>query len=216
MNVLVIGAAGLTGKRVVKHLADSSQHLVRAMVRKAEQTDEMETLGAKAILANLEQDFSFAMNDVNAVIFAAGSGSATGHDKTIAVDQEGAKKAADFAKKKGIERFIMLSSIGTENPAAGPAELRPYLEAKKAADLHLQNSGLNYTIVRPGTLTNEPGTGKIALSRHFTALDSRTISRDDVARVLVDSLLLKETEHQVFEIVSGDTPIEKALKNVTR
>ncbi|MBM7648528.1 uncharacterized protein YbjT (DUF2867 family) [Bacillus ectoiniformans] len=214
MNVLVIGASGHTGKRVVKLLSDSSQHLVRAMIRKASDTEEMEKLGSKPILADLEQDFSFAMNDVNAVIFAAGSGSSTGHDKTIAVDQEGAKKAVDFAKEKGIERFIMLSSIGTENPAMAPEALRPYVIAKQAADQHLAISGLNYTIVRPGGLTNEPGTGMIDISRHFTALENNMISRDDVAQVLVDSLLTKETEHKIFEIVGGSTPIEEALKSI--
>ncbi|KAB7706972.1 NAD(P)H-binding protein [Bacillus aerolatus] len=210
MNVLVIGAGGLTGKRVVKRLAESNQHLVRSMIRKAEQTDEMEKLGAKAILADLEQDFSFTMNDVNAVIFAAGSGSATGHDKTVAIDQEGAKKAVDFAKEKGIERFIMLSSMGTETPEEAPPALQPYLEAKKAADEYLMKSGLNFTIVRPGSLTDEPGTGMIDLAAQFSPVGG-TISRDDVAQVLVESLLTKEAEGKTFEIISGSTPIKEAL-----
>ncbi|MFL0365068.1 SDR family oxidoreductase [Bacillus sp. PK3_68] len=213
MNVLVIGAGGLTGREIVKQLAQSNQHLVRAMIRKAEQTDEMENLGAKAILADLEQDFSFALNDVNAVIFAAGSGSSTGYDKTIAVDQEGAKKTIDFAKEKGIERFIMLSSMGTADPEEAPASLTPYLKAKKAADEHLIKSGLNFTIVRPGGLTSDPGTGMIDLSTRFSPLGG-TIPREDVAQVLVEALTTKETERKVFEIISGYTPIKTALTRI--
>ncbi|KMY55173.1 NAD-dependent dehydratase [Bacillus sp. FJAT-27231] len=213
MNVLVIGAGGLTGKKIVKQLAESNQHLVRAMIRKAEQTDEMERLGAKAILADLEQDFSFALNDVNAVIFAAGSGSSTGHDKTIAVDQEGAKKTVDFAKEKGIERFIMLSSMGADTIEEAPASLVPYLEAKKAADEYLIKSGLSFTIVRPGGLTDDPGTGMIELATRFSPMGG-TIPREDVAQVLVESLTMKETEGKVFEIISGYTPINKALTRI--
>lgn len=213
LNVLVIGSGGLTGKKIVKQLAESNQHLVRAMIRKAEQTDEMEKLGAKAILADLEQDFSFALNDVNAVIFAAGSGSSTGYDKTIAIDQEGAKKTVDFAKEKGIERFIMLSSMGTAAPEEAPASLKPYLEAKKAADEYLIKSGLNFTIVRPGGLTSDPGTGMIDLATRFSPMGG-TIPRDDVAQVIVESLTAKETEGKVFEVISGYTPIKKALTRI--
>lgn len=213
LNVLVIGADGLTGKKIVKQLAESNQHLVRAMVRKAEQMDEMEKLGAKAILADLEQDFSFALNDVNAVIFAAGSGSSTGHDKTIAVDQEGAKKTIDFAKTKGIERFLMLSSMGTDTPEEAPASLKPYLEAKKAADDYLIKSRLNFTIVRPGGLTNDPGTGMIELATRFSPMGGM-IPREDVAKVLVEALTSKETEGKVFEIISGNSPITEALAKI--
>ncbi|MGG1630077.1 SDR family oxidoreductase [Rossellomorea sp. NRS-1567] len=213
MNVLVIGANGHTGRHIVKELSNSSQHFVRAMIRKTEQAKDMEDLGARPIVADLEQDFSYALENVNAVIFAAGSGGSTGDDKTLAIDQEGAKKAVDYAKKMGIERFVMLSSMGADNPSSGPDALQFYLKAKGAADAYLKESGLNYTIVRPGSLSLDEGKGKIEAS---TSIEdkSRDISREDVAKVLVDSLTIEETNHKVFEILSGDTPIEEALKNI--
>jgi uncharacterized protein YbjT (DUF2867 family) len=213
MNVLVIGANGNTGRHIVKELSNSSQHFVRAMIRKTEQAKDMENLGARPIVADLEQDFSYALENVNAVIFAAGSGGSTGDDKTIAIDQEGAKKAVDYAKKMGIERFVMLSSMGADTPSSGPDGLQFYLKAKGAADAHLQESGLNYTIVRPGSLSFDDATGKIEAA---TSIEdkSRDISRANVAKVLVDSLTIEETNHKVFEILSGDTPVEEALKNI--
>ncbi|MGF3105388.1 SDR family oxidoreductase [Rossellomorea sp. DUT-2] len=213
MNVLVIGANGHTGRHIVKELSNSSQHFVRAMIRKTEQAKDMEDLGARPIVADLEKDFSYALENVNAVIFAAGSGGSTGDDKTLAIDQEGAKKAVDYAKKMGIERFVMLSSMGADNPSSGPDALQFYLKAKGAADAYLKESGLNYTIVRPGSLSLDEGKGKIEAS---TSIEdkSRDISREDVAKVLVDSLTIEETNHKVFEILSGDTPVEEALKNL--
>jgi uncharacterized protein YbjT (DUF2867 family) len=213
MNVLVIGAAGNIGRLVVTSLAENIQHHVKAMVRKTDQKREMEQLGAKPILADLEQDFSYAMNDVNAVIFAAGSGSSTGHDKTIAIDRDGAIKAVDLAVEHDIKRFIMLSSMGADRPDAFPAFIQPYLEAKHAADAHLMKSRLNYTIVRPGRLTNDPAVGKVAAAVQVETRNG-TISRADVAEVIVQCLLIPETEGRIFEIVSGNMSIGDALKQV--
>ncbi|OLN23722.1 NAD-dependent dehydratase [Domibacillus antri] len=213
MNVLVIGAAGHTGRLAVSSLAENIQHHVKAMVRKTDQMREMEKLGAKPVLADLEQDFSYAINDVNAIIFAAGSGSSTGHDKTIAVDRDGAIKAVNLAVQHGITRFIMLSSMGADRPDAASEFIRHYLEAKYAADAHLMKSGLNYTIVRPGCLTNDSPSGKVAAAVQI-ADRTGTISRADVAEVLVQCLLVHETEGRIFEIVSGDVPIGEALRQI--
>ena len=92
---------------------------------------------------------------MEAIIFAAGSGPKTGPDKTTAVDKNGAIKLVDAAKKKGIERFVMLSSVGSDDPEQAQEEMRHYLEAKHDADEHLKASWLTYTIVRPVALTNE-------------------------------------------------------------
>ncbi|MFK2826517.1 SDR family oxidoreductase [Bacillus sp. B190/17] len=213
MNVLVIGAGGLIGKKIVKILAESNQHLVRSMICKAEQMEEMEKLGSKAILADLGQDFSFTMNDVNAVIFADEPDTSADPGNMITIGQEGAKKAADFAKEKEIERFVLLSALGTNTPGKAPPALQPYLDAKKAAEEHLMKSKLNFTIVRSGRLTNEPGTGMIGLTTQGSPMGG-AISREDAARVLVESLLAKGTEGKSFEIVSGSIPIKEALKQV--
>ncbi|MBM7586222.1 uncharacterized protein YbjT (DUF2867 family) [Bacillus pakistanensis] len=213
MHVLVIGANGTTGKHIVEKLSNSSQHIVRAMIRKMEQAKDMEALGARPIVADLEQDFSYALEDVNAVIFAAGSGSKTGPEKTTAVDEQGAIKAIDFAKEKGIERFVMLSSMGADLPLQGPKGLQHYLEAKQKADQHLLTSGLNFTIVRPGRLTDDRGIGKIIAAPSIED-KSGSISREDVAEVLVEVLLIESVYHQTFEILGGSIPIKEALETI--
>lgn len=212
MHVLVIGAAGTTGRLVTSKLAEHIQHHPKAMVRKTTQMEEMESLGAQPILADLEQDFSYAMNDVNAVIFAAGSGSSTGPEQTEVVDRDGAIKAIDLAVKHDISRFIMLSSLGADQPEQGPEAMQHYLQAKHDADSHLMTSGLTYTIVRPGRLTNEPPLGKVEASPHIEHREA-PVSREDVADVLVRCLLEPHTENRIFELVSGSVPIEDALKS---
>ncbi|MEW9501984.1 SDR family oxidoreductase [Jeotgalibacillus marinus] len=213
MHVLVIGANGTTGKMVVEKLAKSEQHLVKAMVRKTEQASTMKKLGASPVIADLENDFDYVMEDVNAVIFAAGSGPDTGSDKTTAVDELGAKKAIDYAREKSVERFIILSSVGADNPSAyaDNESFYHYLKAKNAADLHLVNSGLNYTIVRPGALVDEPATGKIKASTKLSSI-AGSITREDVATVLVESLLVEGLHRKPFEMLNGETEIEKALE----
>lgn len=213
MMVLVIGAAGDVGRLVVKSLSENIQHHVKAMVRQTAQMADMEKLGAKPILADLEQGFSYAMNDVNAVIFTAGSGSSTGPDKTTAVDRNGAIKAIDLAVSHGIERFVMLSSMGADRPDAGPESIQHYLQAKHDADAHLMKSGLAYTIVRPGALIDGPASGKIDAAVQV-ADRTKPITRADVAEVLVQSLLAEKTENRIFEIVQGDVPISEALKRI--
>ncbi|MCP3740610.1 SDR family oxidoreductase [Rossellomorea sp. BNER] len=213
MHVLVIGANGTTGKHIVEKLSNSSQHIVRAMIRKMEQAKDLDALGARPIVADLEQDFSYALEDVNAVIFAAGSGSKTGPEKTTEVDEKGAMKAIDFAKEKGIERFVMLSSMGADHPSQGPVGLQHYLEAKQKADQYLLTSGLNYTIVRPGSLTDDQGIGKIIAATSIEDKSS-SISREDVAEVLVESLLIESVYHQTFEVLGGSTPIKDALESI--
>lgn len=213
MNVLVIGANGKTGKNVISSLVNSSQHFAKAMIRKAEQIDTMEDLGAKPLVGDLEEDFSYVFDEVNAVIFAAGSGSSTGDDQTTAVDEQGAIKAINYAKEKGLDRFIMLSSMGADTPSMGPAGLQHYLEAKGKADQHLLESGLNYTIVRPGALVDGEQTGKITAASSIED-KSGSITREDVAEVLTACLSEPETYHKTFEILNGDTPIKVALKTV--
>jgi uncharacterized protein YbjT (DUF2867 family) len=213
MNVLVIGANGKTGKHIISSLTNSSQHIPKAMIRKAEQIDAMEKLGAKPLVGDLEEDFSYLFDEVNAVIFAAGSGSSTGPDKTTAVDEQGAIKAINYAKEKGLDRFIMLSTIGADTPSIGPDGLQHYLEAKGKADQHLVESGLNYTIVRPGALVDGEKTGRIIAT---TSIEDKSgsITREDVAEVLTACLTAQETYHKTFEILNGDTPINEALKNL--
>ncbi|MGI2328601.1 SDR family oxidoreductase [Planococcus sp. YIM B11945] len=213
MNVLVIGANGQVGRKIVAALA-ASEHDAVAMVRKEEQIEHLQELGAsKVVLGDLEKDFSSAFDDVDAVIFAAGSGGSTGADKTLTIDLWGSVKAARYAEEKGIKRFVQLSSMGSDNPDAGGEEMKPYLVAKRAADEILLTTGLDYTIVRPGALTNEDKGGKIEIAANgFSSIGDRSIPRADVADLLVQSLDQPNTYNKIFEVLQGDNTIEEELR----
>ncbi|MEP1217418.1 MAG: SDR family oxidoreductase [Marinobacter sp.] len=212
MHVFIAGANGQIGQHLLRELADTD-HEARALVRHQDQGPELQQLGAtETVLGDLEHDCSEAMRGCDAVIFTAGSGPHTGPDKTIDVDQDGAIRLVDTALAMGIKRFIMVSSMRAEEPEKGPEKLRHYLWAKHNADEHLKKSGLNYTIVRPGQLTNDEGTGKVALSERLEEFGK--IPRQDVARVLLAVLDADNTTDRVFDVVSGDTPVPEALANL--
>ncbi|TAA72058.1 SDR family oxidoreductase [Planococcus salinarum] len=215
MNVLVIGANGQVGRNIVKELADTNHNAV-AMVRKEEQKEKMQELGAaKVVLGDLEGDFSEAFEDVDAVIFAAGSGPKTGAEKTLTIDLWGSVKAAKYAEDKGVKRFVQLGSVGSDNPDAGGEEMKPYLVAKRTADEILQATKLDYTIVRPGALSDEEKTGKVEVSAEgFKSMEGRSIPRADVAHVLVDVLERQNTYGKVFEILQGEEDAETQLESV--
>jgi uncharacterized protein YbjT (DUF2867 family) len=183
------------------------------MVRKEEQMDKMRELGAAdVVLANLEEDFSQALDGVDAVIFAAGSGGSTGADKTMTVDLWGSIKAVDYAIDKGIKRFVQLSSVGAGDPDAQNEKIKHYMVAKGVADHHLQVTDLDYTIVRPGPLSNEDAKGKIRTSDEFSSdIWKESITRADVAQILVDVLDRRNTQGKTFEVIQGDKEIADAL-----
>ncbi|MBM7839527.1 uncharacterized protein YbjT (DUF2867 family) [Alkalihalobacillus xiaoxiensis] len=211
MNVLVIGANGQVGQHVIDQLKDRN-HKTTAMVRKQEQVDKMKQLGAdEVIVADLEGDFSKAFQGQEAVIFTAGSGGATGADKTLTVDLWGAIKSFKYAEHAAVKQFVQLSSIGAGDPDAQPDKIKHYMVAKAVSDQMLMTTALNYTIVRPGPLTNDPATGLIAKAETFTDVGDRSISRADVATVLIESLTNEAVRRQAFEILEGDKQLADAL-----
>ncbi|MED1173012.1 SDR family oxidoreductase [Bacillus inaquosorum] len=214
MKVFLIGANGQIGQRLVSLFQDNPDHSVRAMVRKEEQKASIEASGAEAVLANLEgspEEIAAAARGCDAIIFTAGSGGSTGYDKTLLVDLDGAAKAMEAADIAGIKRFIMVSALQAHNRDNWNESLKPYYVAKHYADKILESSGLTYTIIRPGVLRNEPGTGTVSAAKD---LERRSISRDDVAKTVIASLDETNTENQAFDLTEGDTPITEALKKL--
>ncbi|SKB29986.1 Uncharacterized conserved protein YbjT, contains NAD(P)-binding and DUF2867 domains [Salegentibacter holothuriorum] len=205
-NVLVAGANGSTGRIIIDILKESEKYQPIAMLRKQEQKEHFEKENVAAVLGDLEEDLNETVKGANKVIFAAGSGG----KKVIEVDQEGAKRFTDAAKNAGVEKFVMLSSMGADNPTISK-ELEGYLRAKGNADDYLRKSGLDYTIVRPGALTDKDGSGKIQLKEKLEKQES--ISRANVARTLVEVLDDDVKQNQIFEILDGETPIEKAVRS---
>ncbi|XLS27414.1 SDR family oxidoreductase [Flavobacteriaceae bacterium M23B6Z8] len=204
-NILVAGATGNTGKRVIHLLKQSQYFNPVAMVRKEEQLKEFQEVHIDAVLGDLEEDVSHTVKNIDKIIFAAGSGG----KKVDAVDRDGAKKIIDAAKTKGIKKFVMLSSMGANEPEKHP-ELQEYMKAKQEADNYLIKSNLVYAIVRPGTLNNERGSGKIQLKKSLNI--NGEISRDDVAQTLVRALHDDAAINETFEILEGDMLIGKALE----
>jgi len=207
-NVLVAGATGTTGKKVVDLLKISQYFNPVAMVRKEEQIEQFENEGVETVMGDLEKNISHVTKNIDKVFFAAGSGG----KKVVKVDQEGAKKLISHSKEQDIKKFVMLSSMGADHPKKAE-DLKDYLEAKHNADEYLKESTLVYSIVRPGQLTNEKGTGHIKLEKKLNTKGS--ISRDDVAQTLVRALHDDAATNQTFEILKGDSLIGKALENVS-
>lgn len=208
-NILVAGANGTTGKKIVALLNKSQHYKPIAMVRKKEQQAYFMDQNIQTVLADLENDVApIFTNPIDRVIFAAGSAG----KNVIAVDQEGAKKLIDASKKANIKKFVMLSSMGADKPEEAN-QLQDYLKAKHNADEYLKSSGLTYSIVRPGTLTNESQSEMIELEQKLNKRGE--ISRADVAQTLVQSLEDKTAVNATFEIIKGDTSIQKALHKVS-
>ncbi|WP_439129665.1 SDR family oxidoreductase [Polaribacter sp.] len=203
-NILVTGANGTTGKKIVNLLETSQYFKPVAMVRKEIQKKQFEDRNINTVLADLEKDISHTTKDIDKVIFAAGS-----DGKAVkAVDEEGAKKMIDASKKQHIKKFVMLSSMGADKPESSE-DLQEYLQAKQNADVYLRESKLSYSIVRPGALNNEKGTGKIELSEKLNKFGE--ISREDVAQTLVHALHDTAINKETFEIIEGNTLIGKAI-----
>ena len=212
MQVLVIGATGGTGRRLVDRLV-ADGHEVRAMIRRSEQADDLESAGANTVMGDLEGELLPAFEGVESVAFCAGSGSGTGADATLRVDLHGAVRCVDACLEVGARRFVMLSSIAADDPSRGPEKLRHYLAAKHAADRILLASGLDATVVRPGGLTDDQPTGRVRIGA--PRLEERgSIPRADVAATMAACLRRSDTNGAVFEVVSGDTPIEQALSGL--
>ncbi|MEC1259841.1 SDR family oxidoreductase [Bacillus swezeyi] len=214
MKVFIVGANGQIGRFLTKWLSESSDHQVRAMVRNEEQAEALKQTGIETALANLEgmvENIAEAAKGCDAIVFTAGSGGKTGDDKTLLVDLDGAAKTIEAAEKAGIKRFIMISTLQAHRRENWNEALKPYYVAKHYADRILEDSDLTYTIIRPGGLLNEPGTGKVKAAEN---LESRMIPREDVAKTAAAVLTEEHTFRRSFDLTSGDTAIAEAIKTI--
>lgn len=216
MKVLIVGANGQIGKHLVSFTQDSDSLEAKAMIRKQEQASFFEGLGAETVVVDLEEDIETiakAAEGVDAIVFTAGSGPHTGKDKTIMVDLDGAVKTIEAAKAAGVKRFIMISSFDTRREAiqAAPSSFAPYVAAKHYADEWLKQTDLDYTIIHPGRLTNDKGSGQVEAA---TEVERGDVPREDVAGVIVASLENETTIGKEFQVVTGTTPIKDAIQSV--
>jgi uncharacterized protein YbjT (DUF2867 family) len=208
MDVVVAGGHGQVGLRLLRLLAGGG-HRARGLIRNPDHAGDLEEAGAEPVICDMEalDDLSGCCEGAGAVVFAAGAGPGSGAERKRTVDYGAAVKLMDA----GVRRYVMVSAIAAGRPHQWSEEMRPYYEAKAGADQRLTESGLDYTIVRPGGLTGDPGTGRVLVG---TDLDYGPIPRDDVAAVLLAVLEEPGSAGKTFELVSGDTPVAEAIRSL--
>jgi uncharacterized protein YbjT (DUF2867 family) len=181
------------------------------LIRNPEHSADVRAAGAEPIECDLEADFDIAplIAGVDAVVFAAGAGPGSGPERKWSVDRDGAIKLIAAAHEAGVHRYVMVSSIGADNQPDGDDVFSVYLRAKHDADEALKASGLDYTIVRPVSLTDDPGTGRVIAAER--EIEHTEIPRDDVAEVLAAVLGAPNTIGITFEVASGPLPVEEMI-----
>ncbi|HEY0509679.1 MAG TPA: NAD(P)H-binding protein [Blastococcus sp.] len=217
MRIVVAGAHGQVARRLGRLLTARGDTVV-GIIRNSEHEADLTADGVTAAVLDLESatvdEVAAVLAGADAVVFAAGAGPASGAARKDTVDRGAAVLLADAAEQAGVGRYLLVSSMGVESVAAGarPAGMddvfTAYLQAKLAAEEDLlARSGLSTTVLRPGGLTDDPGTGRVTLQRH---VDRGSVSRDDVAAVLV-ALLDAGRDGAVVELVSGPSAVPDAV-----
>lgn len=209
MEIVIAGAHG----QIAMHLhpiLSKRGHSVKGIIRKPKQSDDLKEAGAEPVIADLEEDgvndLSEAIEKADAVVFAAGAGPGSGKERKWTVDRDGAIKLMEAAKRNGVDHYVIISAMGLDTPRGGEV-FQVYQKAKAEADEALRKSGLDYTIIKPGRLTNDSGTGRIEAGD----LDGGEIPREDVARVIAYVLEHPETRGLEFDLLSGEQPVKEAI-----
>jgi uncharacterized protein YbjT (DUF2867 family) len=210
VRVLIAGAHGKTARRLVRMLVEDG-HEVRGLVRKEEQTEDVEADGARPVVVDLEAEGGVgrAIEGCDAIVFAAGAGPGSGAERKETMDYGGAAKLLEAAEEQGVRRYLMLSAMGAGEPEGGSEAMRPYLRAKE----RLRSSSLDYTIIRPGSLTEDEGTGAIEAAEKLGRRGE--IPREDVARTFAAALENENTYHKTF-VTPRDTPALTLVATVVK
>ena len=210
MRVAIAGGHGQIALRLAKIMSERGDEVV-ALIRNPDHADEVKRAGAEPAVVDLEhaseEEVASAIGGSDAVVFAAGAGPGSGAERKDTMDYGGAVKLIAAAKQAGVGRYVIVSSMGANPNATGDDTFSVYLRAKGRADDAVRASGLDATVIRPGGLTNDAGTG-----RSDSARNSRgQVTRDDVAAVLVAVLDSPSTIGRTADLIGGDTPIAEAV-----
>ena len=211
MDIVIAGGHGRIARRLTALLVARGDR-VRGLIRNPDHAADLRADGSEPVVCDLErasvEDLAAAIAGADAVVFAAGAGAGSGAERKLTVDRDGAIKLLAAARSAAVERYVIVSSIGAEEPPDGDDVFSVYLRAKAQADAALTASDRAWTIVRPGFLTDEPGTGRARLT---TAPVRDDVSRDDVAATLAAILHEPRSVRHILYVVAGDDPIEQAL-----
>jgi uncharacterized protein YbjT (DUF2867 family) len=212
MDVVIAGGHGKIGMLLGRLLAEDG-HRVRGIIRKQEQAPDLEAIGVEPLVFDLEHDdgLAAALEGADSAVFAAGAGPGSGAERKFSMDRDGAVKLMDASKAAGANRYVMISSMGADPSSSGDDVFSIYLRAKGEADDALRASGLDHTILRPGGLTDDPGSGLVALAPE---LRRGSIPRADVAATIALVLPASNTIGATLEETEGTTPIAEAVRAV--
>ncbi|GAA4677193.1 SDR family oxidoreductase [Frondihabitans cladoniiphilus] len=222
MRIVIAGGHGKIAQLLERQLSDAGHDPV-GIVRNPDHTKDLEAAGARALVLDLEKTdvdtLAGHLDGADAVVFAAGGGGSSGAERKLTIDRDGAVLLADAAEKAGVSRYVLISAIHTDDfdparatlPAADDDVMQVYLRAKSEADADVRKRAFDWTIIRPGTLTDEAGTGTVTVG---TRVDSGEIPRADVASLVATAILEGTAVRTQFEAVSGEIPISDALATI--
>jgi uncharacterized protein YbjT (DUF2867 family) len=214
MRIAIGGGHGQIALRLARILSQRGDEVV-ALIRNPNHADDVRQAGAEPAVVDLEHasadEVAQAIAGSDAVVFAAGAGPGSGPARKETMDYGGAVQLIAAAKQAGVSRYLIVSSMGANPDARGDDTFNVYLRAKGRADDAVRASGLDATVVRPGGLTNNAGTGRVNLGER---LPGGQVTRDDVAAVIAAALDSPNTIGRTVDLIGGDTPVAEAVKAI--
>ncbi len=212
MQVTIAGAHGQIGRRLTRLLVERGFG-VRGLIRNPEHAGDVRADGAEPAVCDLEdaaaEEIAAALGPADAVVFAAGAGPGSGAERKLTMDRDGAIKLMEAAKSRGISRYVIVSSIGAEAPPEDDDVFSVYLRAKADADRALADSGLDWTVLRPGHLTDHSGDGRVTIGDQPLR---GSVSRDDVAETLAAVLAEPRSARRTLYVIDGDQLVQAQLE----
>ena len=208
MRVIVAGGHGKIGLRLLRLLSEHGDEAI-GLIRRPEQASDIRAAGAEPLLLDLESVEETGPLEADAVVFAAGAGPGSGAERKWTMDRDGAIKLLEAAHAAEVERYVIVSSLGAQSPPAGDDVFSVYLRAKAEADQAVMASDRAWTIVRPGLLIDEPGTGRVRITLEPVRAE---VSRGDVAAVLAAVMYEPRSVGKAFYVVGGEDPLDDALE----
>jgi uncharacterized protein YbjT (DUF2867 family) len=211
MRIAIAGGHGTIALELTRLLSADGDE-VRSLIRNPDHADDVRTAGGEPVVADLEADdaetLAAAVGDVDAVVFAAGAGPGSGPARKMTVDYEAAVKVLEAARRRGVRRYLVVSSVGADADHPGDEVFDVYLRAKGRADAEIAAAGVDHTVVRPVSLTDDPPTGHVRVG---DVERGATVSRADVAAVLVACLRDPASVGATFVLAAGDVPVAEAV-----
>jgi nucleoside-diphosphate-sugar epimerase len=211
MRVAIAGGHGQIALRLTKRLTDGGDEVI-SLIRNPDHAADVQARGGKPIVCDLESasadEIAAAIGGAESVVFAAGAGPGSGAERKFTMDRDGAIKLLEAARSAKAPRYVIVSSVGAEHPPGGDDVFSVYLRAKAEADAAVITSDRRWTVVRPGRLTNDPGSGRVKIS---TDPFRGHVSRDDVAAVLAALLDDERSVGGILYVNGGDQSVEQAL-----